>query len=160
LFESLNVYDNHAERLYTSGSAATCNALVSSLCALNLPKAIPTVVKTKYMSETPSATASSSNYQSIFENSLEAYRRKTKKDIRSHPLLAKLQTCNSPDAVLTLLLDQIPIFDQSRSTGGVNARLTSWLDPTVNVLYAFSAAIGGGIGLVSVGGSNASLFRI
>jgi hypothetical protein len=110
--------------------------------------------------ETPSATASSSHYHLIFDNALEAYRRKTKKDIRSHPLLAELQTCNSPGAVLTVLREQIPVFDQSRTTCGVDARLTSWLNPTVNVLHTFSAAIGGKIGLVSIRGSNVNLSRI
>lgn len=98
------------------------------------------------MSDTPIAT---SNYQVIFDNALEAYKNKTKKDLRSHPLLPKLQACNSPDAVLTVLREQISAFDQSHSTGGTNDRLTNWLNPIVNVLYSFSEAIGTGIGLVS-----------
>jgi len=98
------------------------------------------------MSQTPTATL---NYQVIFDNALEAYKTKTKKDLRSHPLLPKLQACNSPDAVLTVLREQIPAFDQSHSTSGTNDKLTNWLNPTVNVLYSFSEAIGAGIGLVS-----------
>jgi len=35
-------------------------------------------------------------------------------------------------------------FEQSRS---IDQRLTKWLDPTVNVLYAFSATLGEGVGL-------------
>ena len=99
------------------------------------------------MSQTLATTSSSSNYQSIFDNALEAYKKKTKKDLRSHPLLTKLETCNSPDAVLTLLREQIPALHQSRS---VDDKLTKWLNPTVNVLYTFSEAIGGGIGLVNI----------
>jgi len=99
------------------------------------------------MSQTLATTSSSSNYQSIFDNALEAYKKKTKKDLRSHPLLTKLETCNSPDAVLTLLREQIPALDQSRS---VDDKLTKWLNPTVNVLYTFSGSIGGGIGLVNI----------
>jgi len=87
------------------------------------------------MSQTHVAT---SNYQLIFDNALEAYRKKTKKELRSHSLLPKLQTCNSPDAVLTVLREQIPAFDQSHSTSGTNDKLTNWLNPTVNVLYSFS----------------------
>jgi len=101
------------------------------------------------MSKTSAANTSSSNYQSIFDDALEAYKKKTKKDLRSHPLLPKLQVSNSPDAVLTILREQIPTFDQSHSTGGTNGKLTNWLNPTVNVLYSFSEAIGAGIGLVS-----------
>jgi len=98
------------------------------------------------MSQTPAAI---SNYQVIFDNALEAYKKKTKQELRSHPLLPKLQVCNSPDAVLTVLREQIPAFGQSHGTGGTNDELTNWLNPTVNVLYSFSEAIGAGIGLVS-----------
>ena len=100
------------------------------------------------MSQTPTATTSTSNYQAIFDSALEAYKKKTKKDLRSHPLLPKLQTCNSPDAVLAVLREQIPVFDQSHSTSSTSDRLTKWLNPTVNVLFPFSEAIGAGISLV------------
>ena len=96
------------------------------------------------MSQTPTASTSSSNYQSIFDNAIEAYKKKTKKDLRSHPLLDKLQSCHSPDAVLSILYQQIPGFDQSCST---DDKLTKWLDPTINVLCTFSGVIGGGIGM-------------
>jgi len=100
------------------------------------------------MSQTPTATTSTSNYQVIFDNALKAYKKKTKKDIRSHPLLPKLQACNSPDAVLAVLREQIPVLNQSHSS--TSDKLTKWLNPTVNVLYAFSEAIGAGISLVSI----------
>jgi hypothetical protein len=98
------------------------------------------------MSQNPTATTSTSNYQSIFDNAIEAYKKKTKKDLRSHPLLDKLQNSHSPDAVLTILYQQIPGFDQSH---GTDDKLTNWLNPTVNVLYTFSGVIGGGVSLVS-----------
>ena len=98
------------------------------------------------MSQTLTATASSSNYQSIFDNAIEAYKKKTKKDLRSHPLLDKLQSCDSPDAVLNILYEQIPGFDRSC---GTDEKLIKWLNPTVNILCTFSGVIGGGIGLAS-----------
>ena len=98
------------------------------------------------MSQTPTATTSSSNYQSIFDNAIQAYKKKTKKDLRSHPLLDKLQNCDSPDAVLKVLYEQIPGFDQSCAT---DDKLTKWLNPTINVLCTFSGVLGGGIGLAS-----------
>jgi len=101
------------------------------------------------MSHTPTATTSTSNYQVIFDNALEAYRKKTKKDLRSHQLLPKLQTCNSPDAVVMLLRDQMLAIDPSRSTDRDVDRLTNWLSPTVHVLYTFSKIIGAGISPVS-----------
>jgi hypothetical protein len=100
------------------------------------------------MSEIPTATSSNLYYQSIFDNALEAYKKKTNQDLRTHPLLSKLESCHSPDAVLSVLREQIPGFGQS---GNTDERFTKWLNPTVNVLYTFSAAIGGGIGLVYLG---------
>ena len=100
------------------------------------------------MSHSTSATSTSSlNYEFIFLNAIEAYGKKTGNDLRSHPLLAKLETCDSPDAVLTTLREQITGFDQS---GSSDDKFTRWLDPTVNVLYALSSTIGGGISLVSL----------
>ena len=98
------------------------------------------------MSQTPTAATSTSNYQCIFDDAIEAYKRKTKKDLRSHPLLDKLQDCDSPDAILKVLYEQIPGFDQSRDT---DDNLTKWLNPTVNVLCTFSGVVGGGVGLAS-----------
>ena len=108
------------------------------------------------MSQTPTAT-SSLNYQSIFDSAIEAYNKKTKKDIRSHPLLDKLQNCTTPDAVLSILYEQIPGFDQSC---GTDNKLTKWLDPTINVLCVFSGVIGGGIGLASPNASRSRSLRI
>ena len=99
------------------------------------------------MSQTPASTSSNSNYQSIFDRALEAYKKKTKKDLCSHPLFAKIEACNSPDAVLTTLRDQIPQQDQSCS---IDDKLTKWLNPTVNVIYNFSQVIGEGVSLVSL----------
>jgi hypothetical protein len=112
------------------------------------------------MSQTPIATTSTSNYQVIFNNALEAYRKKTKKDLRSHPLLPKLQACNSPNAVLAVLREQIPVFGQSHGTSSTSDRLTKWLNPTVNVLYAFSEAIGAGISLVSIRAFNVYQIKV
>ena len=98
------------------------------------------------MSHTPTPIASRSDYQAIFDNAIEAYQKKTKKDLRSHALLPKLESCDSPDAVLAVLKEQIPGFDQSR---GIDDRLTTWLKPMINVIYTFSATIGGGISIVS-----------
>ncbi|KAF8491827.1 hypothetical protein F5888DRAFT_1637372 [Russula emetica] len=52
--------------------------------------------------------------------------------------------CDSPNAVLTVLQDLVQQFDQRRTS---DERLKNWLDPTVNVLYAFSDTLGEGVGL-------------
>jgi hypothetical protein len=86
-----------------------------------------------------------SNFQAVFNNALKTYEKQTKKDLLSHPLAAQLQACNSPSAILDLLHQQVQDLNQSRNT---HQRLTKWLDPTVNVLYAFSEKLGEGISLV------------
>jgi len=100
------------------------------------------------MSQIPPSAASQFNYQTIFDNALEAYKTKTGNDLTSDPLLHSIENCNSPDAVLTILRAQIIEPGQPQSSFN---RLTTWLDPTVKVLNAFSATIGGLVGLVSPG---------
>ena len=90
--------------------------------------------------------SSSSNFQSIFNASLRAYDNKTKNKLLDHPLSSQLQSCDSPNAVLTVLQDLVQQFDQRRTS---DQRLENWLNPTVNVLYAFSAALGASVSLVS-----------
>ncbi|KAH8993455.1 hypothetical protein EDB92DRAFT_406201 [Lactarius akahatsu] len=97
------------------------------------------------MSQTPSTASSSSNFHAIFRTSLETYKKRTKKDLLAHPLMVQLQTCNSSTDILAVLRTQVQQFE--KSTSG-NDKLTKWLIPTVNVLYAFSAALGEGVGLV------------
>jgi hypothetical protein len=103
---------------------------------------------TSIMSSEPSTSTSNSNFASIFNAALESYKHKTKKDLTSHPLLPRLQSCDSPEAILTALREQIPSLNQSQNG---DDRLTKWVSPTVNVLYAFSATVGQGVGLVCIG---------
>ena len=93
---------------------------------------------------------SNPNYQHIFSVALESYKKRTGNDLTSNPLLPRLETCNSPDAVIALLQEQIPGFDQSRSDNN-SERMSSWLNPTVNVIVAFSGSIGDSVGPVGLG---------
>ncbi|KAN0127972.1 hypothetical protein V8E53_014226 [Lactarius tabidus] len=108
------------------------------------------------MSQAPSTSAStsgpapSSNFQTIFNAALKAYEKKTKKDLLAHPLAAQLKACNSPNDIHAVLQDKVNELDQSRSA---DERLSQWLNPTINVLYSFSATIGAGVGLVFSPGS-------
>jgi hypothetical protein len=97
------------------------------------------------MSHAHPTSASSPDFQSIFNTALKSYERRTKSDLLAHPLAAQLQDCNSSNAVLALIHQQVRGLHQSQRG---DDRLTKWLDPTANVLYAFSATIGGGAGLV------------
>src|SRR5712691_116996 len=69
----------------------------------------------------------------------------TKYKLLTHPLATQLQSCDSPADILSVLQDLVQQFDQSSSS---DQGLSSWLGPTVNVLFAFSAALGEGVGLV------------
>jgi hypothetical protein len=97
------------------------------------------------MSRIHSATSSPSSFNSIINNALKAYEKRTKKNLLFHPLAEQLQTCNSPGAILHVLQQQVEEVNQSQSD---DETLTKWLDPTVKVLYAFTEALGEGVGLV------------
>jgi fungal STAND N-terminal Goodbye domain len=99
------------------------------------------------MPQTPAESPARANYQAIFDSALQEYTKKTRKDLSSNPLFNKLQSCDSPDDIITILRQQIPKFDQSAS-GSNDDRLTRWLDPTVKVINAFSATISGAVALV------------
>ena len=97
------------------------------------------------MSHTSFISASSSNFQQIFNTASNAYERCTNCDLLAHPLAVQLQACDSPEAILTVLQQQVQELDQSRSS---DERWSRWLEPTANVLFAFSATLGEGVGLV------------
>ena len=92
------------------------------------------------------SASTSSNFQSIFDAALKAYEKKTKKDLLAHPLAAQLQACNTPSDIRAVLQDKVNELHQSMNT---DEKLSQWLNPTINVLYSFSATIGAGVGLVS-----------
>ena len=101
------------------------------------------------MSQIPSTStsSSSSNFRAIFVAAMKAYEKKTKTDLLTHPLATQLQSCGSSSDIIAVLHDKVNEFERSRSH---NERLSSWLKPTINVLYAFSAALGQSVGLVSL----------
>ena len=86
----------------------------------------------------PSTSISSTNFQTVYAAALKGYKEQTKKDIDSHPLAAELKSCDSPNAVLTVLQSQVQKFDPSETANGRWAKL---LDPTVTVLYTCSGFI-------------------
>jgi hypothetical protein len=98
------------------------------------------------MSQDPSTSTSSTNFDTIFSAALKAYKKKTKKDIASHPLATQLKSCDSSSAIIAILRTQVQTFDE---TQGADERWTKWLDPTVNVLFAFSATLGNVVGVVN-----------
>jgi len=87
-------------------------------------------------------TPTSSSFQLILDNALKVYKRRTKNDLLKHPLADRLQACDSPHSILTVLQEQVQELNQSQRSH------TKWLDPTVNVLHTFSEALGEGVGSV------------
>ena len=94
------------------------------------------------MSHANPTTSSTSNFQLIFNSALEVYKKRTKNDLLTHPLVVQLQTCTSSDAVLALIYQQVQGLQRE------DDRLTKWLDPTVRVLHTFSETLGEGVSLV------------
>jgi hypothetical protein len=94
-----------------------------------------------------STPTSHTKFAYIFNTALESYRRKTKKDLASHPLLPSLQHCDSPEAILSVLREQIPTFNQSPNR---DDEISKWVVPTVTALNAFSDTLGQVVGLVNI----------
>ena len=99
------------------------------------------------MPSVPSTSSSQNHFAIIFNAALESYRRKTKKDLASHPLLPSLQHCDSPDAFFSVLREQIPTFNQSQNS---DDKILKWVIPTVKVLNAFSDILGQVVELVNI----------
>jgi hypothetical protein len=85
------------------------------------------------MSFTRSTTYSSSNLQPIFNNALQEYERRTKTNLLTHPLAARLQSCDTPGAIITLLREQVQIEAQDI--------VDKLLDPFVNALNTLSVSL-------------------
>ena len=98
------------------------------------------------MSTSLQMSTTNPNFQPILDKALEEYKKKTKKDLITHPLAEEIRGCDSPEAILAVL--QGKANDLNRSQSG-DERLTKWLTPTVNVLNALSATLGAGLGTVS-----------
>ena len=95
-----------------------------------------------------SPASSTPNFQPILDKALKEYKKKTGKDLTTHPLAAEINGCDSLEAILTILQGKANELNDSM---GSNDRLTKWLAPTVNVLNALSATLGQGLGSASSG---------
>ena len=113
-----------------------------------------TLASTAIMSQTAPTSTPTSNFRTIFVAAMKAYEKKTKTDLLTHPLATQLQSCNSSTDIVAVLQEKVNELDESRSH---TEKLSSWLNPTLNVLYAFSATLGQGVGLVSLNLSSRSM---
>ena len=99
--------------------------------------------------QTP-ATTSSSDIERIFNTALKSYKKRTKKDLKSHDLFKQLENCDSPAEILAKF--QANQFDDPSQPGNDDG-LKRWLIPTLNVLCAFSDTLGEGVSLVIIDSS-------
>jgi hypothetical protein len=109
----------------------------------------------------PAAHPFSKNFIAIFSVAQDEYKKLTGQDLRRHPLALKFDTCRSPEDVSRLLQTQAQALSKFHEG---NQALMRWLNPTVNILFIFSATLGEGIGLVCppftpYGGSLISCFQ-
>ncbi|KAI0255523.1 hypothetical protein BJV78DRAFT_680818 [Lactifluus subvellereus] len=100
-----------------------------------------------YVPHSPHDTSSSSNFRSIFDAALKDYQKKTKNDLLAHQLTAELKSCESATAILAVLNKKYHVQHFIRSQTDRDSS-KQWLNATLTVLCAFSAALGEGVGLV------------
>ena len=92
-------------------------------------------------------SSSTPNFRPIFDKALKQYRKKTGKELDTHPLAQEIRSCDSPEAILSVLRGKANELNESQSS---DERFTKWLTPTVNVLNALSSTLGEGVSIVSV----------
>jgi hypothetical protein len=93
-----------------------------------------------------SADPSVDNFTAIFKAALNEYQRVTGKRLDSHPFATQLDTCNSTEAISTMVRTQAQAFNIFCKG---DETLMAWLDPTIKILSMLSATLGQAIGLVS-----------
>jgi hypothetical protein len=94
---------------------------------------------------TQAPPAHASNFAAIFQAAHDEYKTLTGHDLDTHPFAAELDCCNSPDTILNVLQNRAQALNRLRKG---DEKLLEWLNPTVHVLFTFSATLGEGIGLV------------
>ena len=94
------------------------------------------------MSQANPTTPSSPNFQLIFNDALDTYKKRTKSDLLRHPLVVQLEDCTSSSAVLAIIHQQVQGLQRD------DDRLARWLGPTVGVLQVFSDTLGEAVSLV------------
>jgi len=95
-------------------------------------------------------TNAPSNFQSTFNDALRAYKKRTKEDLFLHPLAARMQSCDSPSAILYVLQEQ------ARN----EEKWTNWLSPVVNAIHTLSLTLGEDVGLVIIEGYSFSAWDL
>ncbi|KAH9063605.1 hypothetical protein EDB87DRAFT_132125 [Lactarius vividus] len=85
-----------------------------------------------------------SNFQSIL-NALDKYAEQTGINLNENPFTDKVKGCESPNAVLLLLQDNLKAFKEYRDK---NRKFIDCLSPVIQFVHAFSGILGETAGLV------------
>jgi hypothetical protein len=86
-----------------------------------------------------------SNFQSILD-AVDKYAEQTGINLKQNPFADKVKGCDSPDAVLLLLQENVKAFKDYRDQ---NRKFIDCLNPVVQFIHAFSEILGEVAGLVS-----------
>ena len=87
----------------------------------------------------------SSSFHDLFKAALLDYENQTGAKLIEHPFAKQLETCESVDSINAILQKQAQIFRKFRGDDG---KIMKSLKSSVDVLYALSSTVLGGIGLV------------
>jgi hypothetical protein len=96
--------------------------------------------------QTAGPSRSNDNFAAIFQTALTEYETTTGRPLRAHPLATQLNSCDSPQAISSVLRTQAQVFTKYRNN---HEKLMDRLNPMVHILFMFSATLGEGVGLVS-----------
>ncbi len=86
-----------------------------------------------------------SNLELIFD-ALDKYAEQTGVSLKDNPFAEHVFRCDSPDAVLQLLQENVKKFKDYRDK---NSKFIDCLNPVVKFVHAFSGVLGEAAGLVS-----------
>jgi len=86
-----------------------------------------------------------SHFQSILD-ALDKYAEQTGTNLKENPFANKIKGCESPNAVLLLLQENLKAFKDYRDQ---NRKFIDCLSPVIQFVHAFSGILGETAGLVS-----------
>ncbi|KAF8259845.1 hypothetical protein EI94DRAFT_959507 [Lactarius quietus] len=85
-----------------------------------------------------------SNFQSILD-AVDKYAEQTGINLKENPFAEKVKSCDSPNAVLVLLQDNLKVFKDFRDK---NRKFIDCLSPVVQFVHSFSGILGEAAGLI------------
>ena len=86
-----------------------------------------------------------SNFRTILD-AVDKYAEQTGTNLKDNPFANEIKDCDSPDAVLLLLQEDLKAFQDYRDE---NRKFIDCLGPVVKFVHAFSEILGEAAGLVS-----------